>query len=65
MLLSVLPFVGGATTYYVKPDGNDSANGTSWNTAFRTPNKGFDKLHGATENDECLLWAGCFVSPWT
>ena len=27
-----------AATYYVKPDGNDSAAGTSWETALKTGN---------------------------
>ena len=34
-----------AATYYVKPDGNDSANGTSWVTALKTPQTGFNKVH--------------------
>ena len=38
-----------AATYYVKPDGNDSAAGTSWETALKTVNKGFSKIHNNNE----------------
>lgn len=31
-----------ATTYYVSPDGNDSADGLSWETAFETIQNGID-----------------------
>ena len=34
-----------AATYYVKPDGDDDAKGTSWATALATPNKGFAKVN--------------------
>ena len=48
LLLGLAPFVAGATTYYVKPaseGGSDSAAGTSWDTAFATPKKGFDLVN--------------------
>ena len=60
-LLALLPFAAGATTYYVKPDGSDSNNGTSWDTAFKTPKKGFDKIHGASENHEVVIAAGTYM----
>lgn len=49
-----------ATTYYVKPDGDDSAAGTSWATALRTPNKGFEKIRNATANHEVVIAAGTY-----
>ena len=61
VLLSVLSFTGGAATYYVKPDGNDSANGTSWNTAFKTPNKGFSKAHNNDTQDTVIIAAGHYL----
>jgi predicted outer membrane repeat protein len=60
-LVAVLPFACGATTFYVKPDGSDSNNGTSWETAFKTPKKGFDKIHGASENHEVVIAAGTYI----
>ena len=45
--LLCLPLVLNAATYYVKPDGNDSAAGTSWATALATPNKGFSKVNSS------------------
>ena len=43
LVLGFAPVLASAknATYYVKPDGNDSASGTSWDTAFATPAKGF------------------------
>ena len=49
-----------ATTYYVKPDGSDSNDGKSWEKAFKTPNKGFDIIHGATANHEVVIAAGTY-----
>jgi len=60
-LLAVLPFVGTATTYYVKPDGSDSANGKSWDTAFATPTKGFTKIHNNNTKDTLIIRAGHYL----
>ena len=60
-LLALLPFAADATTYYVKPDGNDTANGTSWDTAFRTPNKGFAKAHNNDTQDTVIIAAGHYL----
>ncbi len=49
-----------ATTYYVKPDGSDSNDGKSWAKAFKTPNKGFNTIHGATANHEVVIAAGTY-----
>ena len=49
-----------ATTYYVKPDGSDSAAGTSWETAFATPNKGFNIVHNKSANHEVVIAAGTY-----
>ena len=49
-----------ATTYYVKPDGSDSAAGTSWETAFATPNKGFNTVHNKSANHEVVIAAGTY-----
>ena len=51
----------GATTYYVKPDGSDCNNGTSWDTALKTPNKGFDKIHNKSESHEVVIAAGMYL----
>ena len=61
LLFSVLPFAGAATTYYVKPDGNDSNNGKSWDTAFKTPNKGFSKAHNNDTQDTVIIAAGHYL----
>ena len=34
MFLGILPFICAAGTYYVKPGGDNSKAGTSWETAF-------------------------------
>ena len=52
-----------ATTYYVKPaaqGGSDSANGTSWDTAFATPNKGFSTVNSKNQNHEVLIAPGVY-----
>ena len=49
-----------ATTYYVKPDGSDSATGKSWETAFATPNKGFNIVHNKSANHEVVIAAGTY-----
>ena len=49
-----------ATTYYVKPDGSDSNDGTSWAKAFKTPNKGFDMVHSKSANHEVVIAAGTY-----
>ena len=50
-----------ATTYYVKPDGNDSAAGTSWETALKSPQTGFSKVHNKdTANLELVIASGVY-----
>ena len=53
-----------ATTYYVKPDGSDSAAGTSWEKAFKTPNKGFDMVHSKSANHEVVIAAGTYQTSY-
>ena len=50
-----------ATTCYVKPDGSDSATGTSWATAFKTPNKGFSKIHNNSVKDTLIIRQGHYL----
>ena len=50
-----------AATYYVKPDGNDSANGTSWVTALKTPQTGFNKVH----NKDTVWMTSSVIVPLT
>ncbi len=52
-----------AATYYVKPDGNDSAAGTSWETAFATPTKGFSKIHNNGKADTLIIAQGHYLLP--
>ena len=61
VLLAILPFAGGAATYYVKPDGSDSNNGKSWDTAFATPNKGFSKIHKNDIADKLIIRTGHYL----
>ena len=60
LLLGCFPFVCWATTYYVKPDGNDSAVGTSWETALKTPIGGFSKVSGTDGSHEVVIAAGTY-----
>ena len=55
--LLCLPIVSnaGIDTYYVSPSGNDNNDGKSWETAFATPNKGFDTIN-ITTNRGSHLW---------
>lgn len=52
LVLGLAPALASAnnTTYYVKPDGDDTADGTSWDTAFRTAAKGFSMANTASGN---------------
>ena len=52
-----------AATYYVKPDGSDSAAGTSWETAFATPTKGFSKIHNNGKADTLIIAQGHYLLP--
>ena len=44
-ICAIAAFSATATTYYVKPDGDDSAAGTSMETALKSPQTGFSKVH--------------------
>ena len=52
---------GLAATYYVKPDGSDSAAGTSWETALKTPTKGFAKIHNNGVKDTLIIAQGHYL----
>ena len=47
LFLAVAFMIGAAqaTTYYVKPDGDDAKDGKSWANAFKTANKGFSTIN--------------------
>ena len=60
-LVAILPFACVAATYYVKPDGNDSAAGTSWETALKTVNKGFSKIHNNNVKDKLIIGRGHYL----
>ena len=61
MFLGILPFICAAGTYYVKPDGDNSKAGTSWETAFKTPNKGFSTISGNGTKDTLIIGAGHYL----
>lgn len=63
MMCSVFAFAltGGATTYYVSMDGNDSNNGKSPTTAFRTVAKGFAMIHDKDSRDELIIGRGHYT----
>ena len=54
-----------ATTYYLKPDGDDSAAGTSEATAFKTINKAVSKVHGQDSKDELVILPGKYAATGT
>ncbi len=60
MVLSMLLYAGIAagTTYYVKPDGDNNANGRSWETAFATIKKGVSR---AQSGDTILVGDGVYT----
>lgn len=45
----------------MKPDGNDSAAGTSWETALRTPVAGIEKIKEGSRNHELVLATGVYT----
>ncbi len=47
------------TIYYVKTDGSDASNGTSWSSAFATINKA---ISTAVKNDEIRIKEGTYTS---
>lgn len=51
----------GATTYYVSTTGSDSNAGTSWDTAFATPWKGFRAIHNNNRKDTLIIGAGHYL----
>ena len=54
-----------ATTYYLKPDGNDSNDGTSESAAFKTINKAISKVHGQDSKDELVILPGKYAATGT
>ncbi len=60
LVLGLAPALASATTYYVKPGGSDTNDGTSWDTAFATPNKGFSTVNGKNQNHEVLIAPGTY-----
>ena len=61
LVLGLAPALASATTYYVKPDGDDTAAGTSWDTAFRTPAKGFSAVNAKyTTGLELVIASGIY-----
>ena len=54
-----------ATTYYLKPDGDDSAAGTSEATAFKTITKAVSKVHGQDSKDELVILPGKYAATST
>ena len=61
--LLCLPVMAEATTYYVKPDGDDNNVGTSWETALATPKAGFAKVNLQGDcNDEVLIAPGAYTT---
>ena len=60
LLLGLAPVLASANTYYVSPGGSDTNDGTSWETAFATPAKGFSAVNGKNRNDELLIAPGIY-----
>ena len=54
-----------ATTYYLKPDGDDSAAGTSESAAFKTVNKAFSVVHNQGSKDELIILPGEYAATGT
>ena len=54
-----------ATTYYLKPDGDDSAAGTSESAAFKTINKAISQVHGQATKDELVILPGKYAATGT
>ena len=44
-----------ATTYYVDPNGNDSADGNTWATAFATIQKGITSANDGEPNNYAVI----------
>ena len=51
-----------ATTYYLKPDGNDSNDGKSESAAFKTINKAVSQLHNQGSKDELVILPGEYAA---
>ena len=51
-----------ATTYYLKPNGDDSAAGTSEAAAFKTVNKAFSMVHSHDSKDELIILPGEYAA---
>ena len=50
-----------ATTYYVKPDGDDTAAGTSWDTALKTAAAGISKVNNNNQGHHVVFWPGTYT----
>ena len=60
-LCAVAAFSATAATYYVSKDGKDSNDGKSWETALKTPQAGFSKVHNKdTANLELVIATGVY-----
>ena len=57
-ICAIAAFSATATTYYVKPDGDDSKDGKSWEDAFATANKGFDAVNNDRTGSSLLIRKG-------
>ena len=54
-----------ATTYYLKPDGDDNAAGTSESAAFKTINKAVSQVHSKDSKDELVILPGKYAATGT
>ena len=63
--IMALPFVAGAATYYLKPGGDDSKDGTSVENAFGTVNRAFSQVHSHTAKDELIILPGEYAATTT
>ena len=63
VICGILAFAwtGDATTYYVSMTGDDTNDGKSAATAFRTVAKGFATIHDKSRRDELIIGAGHYT----
>ena len=58
--LGLAPALVSANTYYVSPSGDDSAAGTSWETALKTAAAGIAKVNGNGQGHHVLFAPGTY-----